>query len=73
MGDMMMRWGGTMARMGTMRKAYKTLVGKREGKKPFGRSSEYDRIILKCILRKWCGRQLNGFIWLRIRAGVGLL
>jgi hypothetical protein len=34
---MRMRWVGHIAHMGEMRKAYKTLVGKPEGKRPLGR------------------------------------
>jgi hypothetical protein len=33
-----MRWVGHVAHVGEERKVYKVLVGKREGKKPFGRS-----------------------------------
>jgi hypothetical protein len=32
-----MRWAGHVARMGEEKKVYKFLVGKLEGKKPFGR------------------------------------
>jgi hypothetical protein len=32
-----MRWAGHVARMGEERKVYKILVGKPEGKRPFGR------------------------------------
>jgi hypothetical protein len=32
-----MRWAGHVARMGEMRKLYKVLVGKPEGKRPLGR------------------------------------
>jgi hypothetical protein len=32
-----MRWAGHVARMGGERKVYKVLVGKPEGKRPFGR------------------------------------
>jgi hypothetical protein len=32
-----LRWAGHVAHVGEMRNAYKTLVGKREGKKPLGR------------------------------------
>jgi hypothetical protein len=32
-----MRWAGHVARMGEERKAYKVLVGRPEGKRPFGR------------------------------------
>jgi hypothetical protein len=34
-----MRWAGHVARMGKMRNAYSILVGKAEGKRPFGRQS----------------------------------
>jgi hypothetical protein len=33
------RWAGYVARMGEMRNARNTLVGKPEGKRPFGRPS----------------------------------
>jgi hypothetical protein len=33
-----MRWAGHVARMGEKRNAYKTLVGKPEGKRPLGRT-----------------------------------
>jgi hypothetical protein len=32
-----MRWAGHVARMGTMKSAYGILIGKPEGKSPFGR------------------------------------
>jgi hypothetical protein len=32
-----MRWAGHVARMGEKRNAYRTLVGKPEGKRPLGR------------------------------------
>jgi hypothetical protein len=32
-----MRWAGHVARMGERRKAYRSLVGKPEGKRPLGR------------------------------------
>jgi hypothetical protein len=32
-----MKWTGHVARIGKMRNAYKTLVGKHEGQRPFGR------------------------------------
>jgi hypothetical protein len=32
-----MRWAGTVAHKGEERKLYKVLVGKPEGKRPFGR------------------------------------
>ena len=33
-----MRWAGHVARVGERRSAYRVLVGKPEGKRPFGRS-----------------------------------
>jgi hypothetical protein len=47
-----MRWAGHIDRMGTMINAYKSLVGKLEGKRPFGRARRRWRIILEWILRK---------------------
>jgi len=44
------------------------LVGKPEGKRPFGRLRLRWRIILRCIFRKWDVWAWNGFIWLRIGA-----
>jgi hypothetical protein len=35
-----MRWAGHVARMGEETKVYMVLVGKREGKRPLGRSRE---------------------------------
>jgi hypothetical protein len=62
-----MRWAGHVARMGEERKVYWYLVGKPEGKRPNGRmGSEW-------ILRRLAGRVWNGFSWLRIGAGGGLL
>jgi len=36
-----MRWVGHVARIGQMRNAYSILVGKPEGKRPFGRPNAY--------------------------------
>jgi hypothetical protein len=48
------KMGGTghVARMGEMRNAYNILVGKPEGKSPFGRSRRDRKIILKWILER---------------------
>jgi len=63
---------GHVAHMGEMRNAYKTLVGKSEGKTLLGRPRhkwEDNRIILGKIGRKvW-----SGCIWLRIGTGGSLL
>jgi len=49
-----MRWTGHVARMGEGRGVYRVLVGKPEGKRPFGRHTRRDgRIILRRIFRKW--------------------
>jgi hypothetical protein len=42
-----MRWAGHVARMGETRKAYWTLVGKPEGKRPLGRPDLDGWTILK--------------------------
>jgi hypothetical protein len=43
---------GCVIPMGEIRKFYKILVRKHEGKTPFGRPVIDGRIILKCILKK---------------------
>jgi hypothetical protein len=51
---------------------YRVLVGKPEGKSPFGRPMRTWGIILKCIFRKWDVGIWCGLMWLRIGTGVGL-
>jgi hypothetical protein len=46
-----MRWAGHVARVGDRRGAYRVLVGRPEGKRPFERSGIDGRIILKIILK----------------------
>jgi hypothetical protein len=41
-----MRWAGHAARMGEMRNAIYTFVGKPEGKRPLGRPNIIDRRII---------------------------
>ena len=53
------------------RGAYRTLVGKHEGRRPLGRRGRTLRLILKRIFEKWDGA-LTGLIWLRITTGGGL-
>jgi hypothetical protein len=55
--------------MGEIRNTYKIFIGKREGKRPFGRR----RITIKRILGKSGWKMWLGFIWLRIGSGGGLL
>jgi hypothetical protein len=38
-----------------MRNAYNILIGKRKGKRPFGRICVYDRTIIKLSLKKYGG------------------
>jgi hypothetical protein len=66
------RWAGHVAGLGERRGAYMILVGKSEGKRPFGRPRrKWDDNIL--ILRKWDGGAWTVLIWLRIGTGGGLL
>jgi len=55
------------------RGVYSFLVGKREGKRPLGRSSVDRRIILRQIFRKWYVGVWTGSNWLRIGKGGGHL
>jgi hypothetical protein len=41
------------------------LEGKREGKIPLEVLGVGGRIILRCILKKWAGKILTGFVWLK--------
>jgi hypothetical protein len=70
----MMRWSGHVARMAEIRNAYKIVIGKREGKRDHAEDLGVDgRIILECLLGKYGGNVLTGFIWLRIGTSGGLL
>jgi len=60
------RWADHVARMGEMRKAYKTLTGKPERKRPLGRLRVDGRIILEWILGKQSGKLRSGCIWPRV-------
>jgi hypothetical protein len=48
-------------------------VGKPEEKRPLGRPRRRWEDIFIWIFRKWDGEAWTGLIWLRIRAGGGLL
>ena len=66
------RWAGHVAGKGERRGAYRILVGKSEGKRPFGRPRRrWDDNIL--IFGTWDGEAWIGLIWLRIGTGGGLL
>jgi hypothetical protein len=47
-----MRWAGHVARMGEMRKVYKVLVGKPEGKRPLGRPRRMWEDVIRMDLRE---------------------
>jgi hypothetical protein len=68
-----MRWAGHVARMGEDRGVYRVLVGKPEGKRPLGRPSLYERIILRWIFRKLEGVVGTEWSWLRTGADGGHL
>jgi hypothetical protein len=48
-----MRWLGHVARMGEERGIHGVLVGKGEGKRPWGDPDVDVKIILRWIFRKW--------------------
>jgi hypothetical protein len=60
--------------MGEDRGVYRVLVGKPEGKRPWGDQDVDGRLILRCIFRKlWVGVVGPGWNWLRIGTGGGNL
>jgi hypothetical protein len=59
-------------RMGEERGVHRVLVGKPEGKRPFGRPRS-NGMILRWIFRKWEGVVGTGRSWLRIGTGGGHL
>jgi hypothetical protein len=62
--------GGHIVRMRN-ESAYKTLLGKPEGKKSLGRPRRRWRTILEWNLRKQGGKVWTGFIWFRIGTSSG--
>ena len=69
-----MRWAGHVARMGEGRGAYRVLVGRPEGRRPFGRPRRRWEDNIKMDLQEvgwvWAWTEL---IWPRIGTGGGLL
>jgi len=59
--------------MGERRGVYRILVGKRGGKRPFGRPRRRWGIILRWIFGKWDVGVWTGWSWLRIVTGGGHL
>jgi hypothetical protein len=65
--------GGSCSTYGEKRGAYRILVGRPEGRRPLGRPRRrWERIILKCIFKKWDGAW-TGLSWHRIGTSGGLL
>jgi hypothetical protein len=69
-----LRWAGHVARMGERRGAYRTLVGKPEGRRPLGRPRRRWEDNIKMDLRQvgW-GGAWTASMWLRIVTGGELL
>jgi hypothetical protein len=63
--------GRACSTQGAIRNAYKSLVGKPEGKNHSEDLGVDGSIILKFILGKKCERVWPGFIWLRIGTAGG--
>jgi hypothetical protein len=68
-----LRWAGHVARMGERRGAYRALVGKREGRRPLGRTRRRWEDNIKMDLREVGWGAWTGSIWLRIGTGGELL
>jgi hypothetical protein len=68
-----MRWAGHVARMGEVRGAYNILVGKPEVRRPLGRPRRRWDDNIKMDLGETGFGDVDGFIWLRIGTGGGLL
>jgi len=67
-----MRWAGHVARMGEERGVYRILVGKPEGKRPWG-DLGVNGWILGWISRRWDVGIWTGLGWPRIETGGGCL
>ena len=67
------RWAGHVARMGERRGVYRVLVGKPEGKRPFGRLRRRWEDNIKMDLHKWVVGVWGESRWFRIGTGGGYL
>jgi hypothetical protein len=65
--------GSTCGAYGEERGVYRVLVGKPEGKRPWGDTGLDGRIILRRIFRKWDVGVWTGLSWLRVGTGGGHL
>jgi hypothetical protein len=64
---------GHVPRIGEMRNAYKILIGKPEGKRPFGKPRRrWEDNIMVDLKERGC-KMWTGFIWPRIGTSGGLL
>jgi hypothetical protein len=68
-----LRWAGHIARMGERRGAYRTLVGKPEGRRPLERPRRRWENNIKVDLQEVRWGAEAGSIWLRIGTGGGFL
>jgi hypothetical protein len=68
-----MRWAEHVARMGEGRGAYRILVGRPEGRRPFGRPRRRLEDNIKMDLQEVGWGAWTGLIWHRIGTGGGLL
>ena len=68
-----MRWVGHVARMGERRGVCMVLVGRPEGKRPFGRPRHRWEENIKMDCRRWDVGVWNGWSWFRIGTGGGHL
>jgi len=64
-----MRWAGHVACMGERRGVKRVLVGKPEGKRPYGRPRHRLEDNVKMDLQEVGWVSWTGLIWLRIKAG----
>jgi hypothetical protein len=67
-----MRWAGHAARVEETINAYRILVGKLNGKRPFGRHKRWWEGNIKMNLKE-SGKVSTGFIWLRTGTSGGFL
>jgi hypothetical protein len=68
-----MKWMEHVAYMEGSRNVYGVLVGKPERKDNLEDPNVYERIILKCILKKSVVKALTDLVWLRVGKSDGLL